>query len=820
MKLQLLAACLFLFLIGCNPDRKTADSLLDYRPGQSFAILRINHPAAFNSDLKNNQFINALKPSRTYRQLSNTVSTLQYLQTNQQALLFFTRNEEDSIHFLLATPETPGLFSPDTTAAFVWETLRYGDLNIERYVIQGDTLFSGTNKEHRLLSSSLSLLRESLSTPAVSGPSPMLETLLAAANPEKSATLLIHLPAVVEALASVFNPAPENKLTRFSDWVSLDIGTRQDLMSMNGIAVVQDSFPSFAGLFRNINPLPVVSPSFAPETARSVVAYAIGDFSRFSSNRESYPDGGSRSDSLFHPVEEVGMIDDASGKTVLLNSFGSESILEFLSSRSSGNFEYQDRTVYSLEDGAFLSANFQPLIGNFDARFYTILENAFIFSEEQEALEKLIDHYSIEATFDKAPVYKTASSALADEANIFMAADAEGLLGWFQGSLSEEELEDLRGLALSDFSFSAQLVAEGDFFHIAFLAKRLGETSSKGVVAPWYTVQLDAPIATDPQLVTNHRTNRQEIVVQDENNTLYLISTEGKVLWKKALAGRIQGAISQVDLYKNGRLQMAFTTDNQFLILDRNGKEVAPFKISYPGGNLNALAVFDYDKNRNYRFVVTQGTSVFMYNNQGSIVSGFTYTKAENPIIAAPQHFRFGNRDYLVFRLDNGLLKILNRVGQTRIPVRQKIEFSDNEVYAYKNQFALTDTRGTLYMINEKGDISTTHYDLNQDHGMEATSKSLAFMNENVLNIKGKSVTLDFGVYTTPRIFYLYDTIYVSVTDLQSHKTYLFNSNAEPIPGFPVLGSATAVLGDMDHDRKLELVTRNQENTLVVYRLN
>src|SRR5690606_17554609 len=103
--------------------------------------------------------------------------------------------------------------------------------------------------------------------------------------------------------------------------------------------------------------------------------------------------------------------------------------------------------------------------------------------------------------------------------------------------------------------------------------------------------------------------------------------------WKKQLNGRVQGRIEQVDIYKNGRLQLAFTTHNQFLILDRNGKEVAPFTFTYEGGNLNPLAVFDYEQKKDYRFVVTQGTKLFMYNRQGEIVKGFKYTQADQPIL-------------------------------------------------------------------------------------------------------------------------------------------------------------------------------------------
>ena len=78
-------------------------------------------------------------------------------------------------------------------------------------------------------------------------------------------------------------------------------------------------------------------------------------------------------------------------------------------------------------------------------------------------------------------------------------------------------------------------------------------------------------------MVKNHRTKEKDIAVQDEENVAYLYSNAGTLYWKQ-LSGRIQGAIQQVDLYKNGRLQMAFRTEDRFYILDRNGKVVPPFE--------------------------------------------------------------------------------------------------------------------------------------------------------------------------------------------------------------------------------------------------
>jgi hypothetical protein len=66
-------------------------------------------------------------------------------------------------------------------------------------------------------------------------------------------------------------------------------------------------------------------------------------------------------------------------------------------------------------------------------------------------------------------------------------------------------------------------------------------------------------------------------VVQDSKNILYRFSNDGKLLWKKQLEAKISGSIHEVDVYRNRKLQLAFTTETAFHILDRNGNHVDGF---------------------------------------------------------------------------------------------------------------------------------------------------------------------------------------------------------------------------------------------------
>jgi hypothetical protein len=505
---------------------------------------------------------------------------------------------------------------------------------------------------------------------------------------------------------------------------------------------------------------------------------------------------------------------------MLINTYGASALSEFLFKKRTSVYQYQGKEVGIVDKLPLLENSFPSFIRNFKITHYTILDNAFIFSESKAFLESILRNINSEQTFDSSSVYSSAKTELAEASSLLYVANNKKFESIIDDYLPKSFIDEYQQAKFPDHVLALQVVADRNFYHLNAFVKRKSTVRKRNAVSPLFTVQLDAPLANLPQFVTDHRNNKKEIIVQDVENNLYLISSAGKILWKKALKGRVQGRIEQIDLFKNGRLQLAFTTNNQFLVLDRNGKEVAPFNKSFPGAALNPLAVFDYENNRNYRFVVTQSKDVHMFNGKGQLVKGFKFTKANSAILYAPKHFRIGSRDYLVFMLADGTLKILNRTGSTRVSVSQKIEFSDNDVYLNNNRFIVTDKTGTLFALDTKGKITKTRFNLNEDHGMEATSKTLSLMNDNELSIKGNKASLDLGVYTTPRIFYIYDKIYVSVTDIQTQQAYVFDSNAILFPNFPVYASSAIDLTDIDNDRSIEIVGKFEDNSIIVYSMN
>ena len=118
------------------------------------------------------------------------------------------------------------------------------------------------------------------------------------------------------------------------------------------------------------------------------------------------------------------------------------------------------------------------------------------------------------------------------------------------------------------------------------------------------------------------------------------------------------------------------------------------------------------------------------------------------------------------------------------------------------------------------GNQVTSPLGLSKNHKIDATTKSLVTLSDNNLNIKGLPVSLPFGNYTSPKIFYINNTLYISTTDREAQKVYLFLSNGKKVDGFPVYGNGAVDLSNSDKDKALELLVTAEENSLLVYEIN
>ena len=819
MKFRFLTSLILLFCFSCAKQDYKELPLLQYVPENASLIIKINDFQKFKETIKSHSFLADLKSSKVVKEIIQTTSYLNYISSKSEGLLTFTEVGSNNFEFAYITKNSDQLFSLDSVKNKTIETLEFANATFEAYNVDGNIFFTLHSNDKIIISSS-KLLLEKLDEKKISTPSETLLKLYDNSTDAKPASIFWRPNKFNALISSALNEKSKLDISGFSDWVSLDFTDDIENIHLSGISIANDSTWNYIDLFANTKPVINNTLRFAPLSADAIVSYTFDDFTAFSKNKELATRNKLPETPDLDAVEEIGIIYSKGQKAVLLNTYGAEIITEYLKNEKKSIIEFQGKEIISLRKTDFINQRFSPIITDFNSQFCAILEDAFIFSETLDFLKVIMSNYKDGKTFNKGLLYESLSEALAKESSMLYLTNGEQIDAFVSQNFSADFTRDIAKLPLSDYGYAAQTITEKNFYHTNLVIQKLKKKPKKNKVSTRFNISLDAKIATDPQFVINHLNRKKEIVVQDEKNILYLISDKGKVLWKKQLSSLIQGKIHQVDLFKNSRLQMAFTTNNKLMVLDRNGTEVRQFTKTFEGGNLNPLAVFDYERKKNYRFVVTQNNKTFMYNNKASIVTGFKYTEAEKPIIAAPKHLVIGNKDYLVFKLRDGTLKLLNRVGDIRTKVTEKFDFSDNEIFVFKNKFTFTDKTGVLYEINDHGSIKKTPLKISNDHGLFTTERTLVTMNDNILTIKDKPIELEMGVYTKPAIFYVYNKVYISITDLQNEKTYLYDSQGKTIPGFPVYGNSKIDLNDVNNDKKIEIVTIEGDSSLILYAIN
>jgi hypothetical protein len=813
-KLVPLVLAIALSLAGCGPAPDSQPEPLDFLTFPARAVVKINDPEQFRADLGNSPLLKPFGPESEGRGWQAELEAVLALDPPPGSLLVFAKGTENPGAWLLIFEQETDSLAPDPGGptpqpqVMSWKPSDSTGVALSQH------------KGIGLAASSKTFLNAVLEADPL--PAADLQKALQAANPGAVATLF--LPAGQGHPLSQPGPEPKGeRTTPESGWSAFDFLNRQGSFAVLGMELPGDSLRAPARLLSGIPVLPLQrAAGVIPENATSWASFSLQLPERFRQNQEEFLGRENPYPLLAETVEQLTLLEVGPDVLLVLHSLNASGLQEKLKPYQGAAVDFQGVLVYPLQEGGVLREAFAPLLESLPAfGYYGTLEDDFVFSPTLEPLQALISAHNRKATVEHSARFGKLAPGLASESSVLVVSEnpAESRLLNNPNSpaaLDPKVLENLPEGSL----LTAQLNLENPFSLSAYRLHRAGslsvEESRTGVA---FSVPLEAPAASRPQFLKNHRTGGMDLAVQDDRNTLYLFSNQGALYWKKQLKGPIQGDIVQVDLFKNGRLQMAFATDTQLMVLDRDGKEVAPFPKEFPGGNLNPLAVFDYEGTLNYRLVVTQGSRVRMYDGQGRDVKGFKFTEAGSTILDAPRHIRFGSRDYLVFRLDNGELKILNRVGDTRVAVKERFEFSANAVVAYRDGFAFTDRKGNLVRVDPRGKVSRTALNLNPDHGMDATSRTLALMDDNRLQVKGNRRELELGVYTQPRIFYLHDIIYVAVTDLQSQQVYLFRSDASPLPGFPLEGSGMADMADIDNDRNPELAVPFRDQSIVVYRI-
>lgn len=800
-------------MVHCSPNTIDKEQpLLAYLSNQDDFVIRTDHLNQLKANLSNNsQFLNFINHG-AFKNAQQRIELLQKIDVNTKALISIREIGKEDIDFLIITELNQSTLAQSDQIS----SKTYQEVLIEKRVYPSkekeQVLYSVILEETLLISSSQLLIENTIRN---NSQQIVPESLNELFKVTKDNSLYFKLDAGSFLLKNNFYPSYTNS---FGKWGALRIDLANKKMAFHGFNSRNDSLPYFLNLFRAGKPVVLKSPHYIPEVASNIKMYAIEDVEQFNSTQNKIKNKDLVLDTIFNTVEEIATFKLKENTLALIHFTTLEpTYLSKLAENNTPETEYRDYPIYRLNNALLVETSFSSLWDKLGTNYVVPIAQSLLFSKDITDLKTVIGNLNTGTTLENSPAFTSTKASLAEASTVlFYEAQTNSFNPKKAGDyfLAPNKKEDKNTKV-----FASQWVGDQDFFHQHLVFLDLQPKKDQGGVSPLLSLQLENPISYAPQWVKNHINKKQEILVQDNQNQLYLFDNSGKLLWKKQLQGAIQGKVSQVDLYKNGRLQLAFTTTNQWLILDRNGNEVPPFNKTFKDGNLSPLAVFDYDNNKEYRFVFGQGKDIYMYDRNVKSVNGFKYKKTKSSLLEAPKHFKIKGDDYLVFKGIDGSLDILNRIGKTRVKTAVNYSFSDNEIALLDQQFSFTDLQGNLFQINTKGKESKKPLKVNAAHRTAMNFNQLVVLEDNVLYSKGKKVVLDFGIYTPPTTIKINQQIYISITDTQNKKVYMFDNELKMLGGFPVYGSGEIDLVESSENGALKFVTKDKENSLVVYRV-
>ena len=758
----------FLVLWGCNLVNDRPKDIEDYIPENSLIIIKIHNLGKFKSDIKNNEVL-------------NKIGNLKY-NTKKQLELINNLNDETELIISLTkniNEEVFTIITKDSIKEFDVFHKRINNVNIYSNSLKNiNKIQINYNKDFNKYAKTF--------------------------NVNDSFSLILKEEISKDFLNSIFNL--NNKIQDNS--LSFGVNIFNDKILLNGLSFLDDSLKLSNNIFKGSISSELKNYEITPKNTTSLKSYNF-------KNQNNYLKKVSKDE-----VEEnrFSIILNNNSIEITELKLDNEQVFifrldeiklfkDYLINKNTISIKHRGFEIYNNTD---LDINPFISFANFNNKEKILLfKDCLVFSNNEQTLKQFINDnlnkntLKINSNFNR--LFSSISSFNTLNNNYFSGSN----YNFFN------ELNLLN--SKNDFTENSfQLVQDNGIIHFNAVISKETKEDENLKISKLFDVEIDEEIIMYPHFVKNHVTKNLDIVVQDAKNNLYLISKDGKVIWKKKINQPILGQISQIDIYKNGRLQLIFNTKNKIYVLDRNGNNVKQFPKTFNDPITQPLAVFDYDNNKNYRLLVTQGSELLMYDKNGKKVSGFKYKKSSNNITSKPKHFRILNKDFIVFKIGSKI-KILNRKGRERINFNDDINFSNQNIFEYNDKLISTTTDQKLVQIDVNGvmDLSSLkNLSLNSD------GSNLVVLNENSIKLSSNVASIPFGNYGSPQLSNINKNLLITLYDKQNKKSYLFNKNLILDTSFPIYSLIPMEIGDMNRDKNVEIIISNKNKFISCYTIN
>ena len=185
-------------------------------------------------------------------------------------------------------------------------------------------------------------------------------------------------------------------------------------------------------------------------------------------------------------------------------------------------------------------------------RFFTTIDDYFIFGHSIVALEYVIDNFISQNTLSNNKSFKKLNSYISNGANIFLYINPGKTALAFREKIINKETFRFNADSIAKFTaFSMQInnTKNGMLHNLCLF---YDEKYKESIKEEWY-YPLDTISNINPQFIENHFTKEKMILIQDNLNNLISLNTSGEKLWSKSLKFKILGKINFIDFYNTSK---------------------------------------------------------------------------------------------------------------------------------------------------------------------------------------------------------------------------------------------------------------------------
>ncbi|MBL4652582.1 MAG: DUF3352 domain-containing protein [Flavobacteriales bacterium] len=680
-------------------------------------------------------------------------------------------------------------------------------------------------------------------------------------------------PSIISSLISPEFQAELGDLTNIANWAEIDLDLVPNAIRLSGYTYANDSANNYLSAWTHQKPQKPTMLKMLPKNISTFIHLGFSDFKLFRKDYKIYLE---KNNKLFEYSTALKLVEakyHINFTTQFLDNIDDEMALAITESNAE-NYKNGAFAIFKMKDieaalNAFtaldiaidnvknivrdsiefkghiiqqvnLKGMLQVLFGSpfsiITENYYTTIGNYLVLGNSVNNLRDFVNYHARGKTLARDEHFARFMDNLNQNSNILIYSNIAQSQGVYKAFVAPETATDIEnnkamlnkfeGVAIQLSKSKNNLYYNSVYLNHNPIEKR--ETSSL------WEVELDTSTSQKPQLVTNHYSFEKEIFVQDDANTIYLISNTGELLWKRNIAEKIMGNVSQIDIFKNDKLQLLFNTKKAIYLIDRNGKDVSGYPIKLESDAATPLSAMDYDRNRNYRILLpTKNGQVLNFSAAGTKVKGWKYESNGVAIMYPFQHIDIAGKDYIISIDSRGKIHALSRKGEERLSLNNATALSPFflvETQTLTDSYILTqDTSGAVKVFLDDTKITQKLPDVSLDtrffYHYNQTDKYILIDDNELRSLDNElkeltyfetdsAITSNASVHRLPN-----NVTEIGFSSAAANEIYLLNNAGALHNGFPLYGSSPFTIGDLNKDGQLELIVGSKDGHIYAYGL-